>query len=538
MSFKNNKTQQMTLNDSFLNQTVRTQKMIQKSWAADFAEIVFPAINEDRFSVLYSDNPASRPNTPVNVIVGALMLKENNNLNDDELLAAICCDVRYQYALHTTSFPEQPVSDRTFSRFRERLYNYEVETGENLLEDEMMSLAETYSKYMNLNSNIKRMDSLMVASKCKRMSRLEIIYQTTANAIRLIRRLGSDELLTSDLLHYMDDDDYNETIYYCKGDDVIPRLEKVIAEAAAVKEIMSDDEWHGFSEYQMLVRVLSEQSDGGGGGNTPKPKKNSDISSGSMQNPSDPDATYREKAGKNHKGYVGNIVETIGEDGDSLITDVAYEENNHSDSSFCKEYLEKRPDDAEHETMIVDGAYGGAENMKVAAGKNTELVATALTGKDPDKFLAGFQFSEDGHGIISCPMGHEPVSCSFYEKSGMCRAKFEKSCCANCPHKDQCRAKEQSRSYVVQVSRNMAERAKYLKKLSTEEYMELTRKRNAVEGVMSVLRRKYRVDEIPTYGKLRSRAFFLFKIGAYNFNKLLRYQRRTRAKSAHLAAVA
>ena len=84
----------------------------------------------------------------------------------------------------------------------------------------------------------------------------------------------------------------------------------------------------------------------------------------------------------------------------------------------------------------------------------------------------------------------------------------------------------------------MAERAKYLEKLSTEEYMELTRKRNAVEGVMSVLRCKYRVDEIPTYGKLRSRAFFLFKIGAYNFNKLLRYQRRTRAKSAHLAAVA
>lgn len=57
------------------------------------------------------------------------------------------------------------------------------------------------------------------------------------------------------------------------------------------------------------------------------------------KNSSDPDATYRNKSGKNHKGYVGNIVETVGENGDGLITDVAYEQNTHSDSKFCKEYL-------------------------------------------------------------------------------------------------------------------------------------------------------------------------------------------------------
>ena len=188
--------------------------------------------------------------------------------------------------------------------------------------------------------------------------------------------------------------------------------------------------------------------------------------------------------------------------------------------------------------MIADGAYGGAENQALAEAKNTELVTTALIGKDPDKFLSGFQFSEDGRDIISCPMGYAPSSCRYYEGSGMCRAKFEKSCCANCPHKEQCRAKEQSKSYAVQVSKSMAERAKYLEKLSTEEYMQLTRKRNAVEGIMSVLRRKYRVDEIPTYGKLRSRVFFLFKIGAYNFNKLHRHQQRKRAKSVQLAAIA
>jgi len=144
MSFKTNQNQQLTLDDSFVNLSPRTQKMVMDSWAKDFADIVFPAINEERFAVLYSDHKFSRPNTPVNFIIGALMLKENGGLADGELTESICCDVRYQYALHTTHLKEQPVSDRTFSRFRERLYHYELETGHNLLEEEMMHLAGVY----------------------------------------------------------------------------------------------------------------------------------------------------------------------------------------------------------------------------------------------------------------------------------------------------------------------------------------------------------------------------------------------------------
>ena len=86
------------------------------------------------------------------------MLKENSGLSDDELLESVCCDVRYQYALHTTHMEEQPFSDRTFSRFRERLYNYEMETGIDLLKEEMKHLAKVYADYMKLNTNVKRMD--------------------------------------------------------------------------------------------------------------------------------------------------------------------------------------------------------------------------------------------------------------------------------------------------------------------------------------------------------------------------------------------
>ena len=379
MSFKTNKYQQITMDDSFLNLSPRTQKVVEKSWAKDFADIVFPAINEERFSVLYSDHKFSRSNTPVNIIVGALILKENLGLTDDELLASICCDIRFQYALHTTHLKDQPVSDRTFSRFRERLYNYELKTKQDLLKEEMKSLNETYSSFMNLHTNIKRMDSLMVASNCKRMSRLEIIYTTVANAIRLLQKKGLVERIPEELQHYLNTDDHNDVIYYCKGEDVSSRLDKVIKEAVQAKELLDEDAFRDTSEFQLLIRVINEQTNTDENGEVTA-KDKSEIKSTSLQNPSDPDATYRSKAGKQNKGYVGNIIEKVGENGDSLVDDIQYDQNVHSDSDFCKEYLENRDGTAGQETMITDGAYNSVENQELARSKNVDLVSTALQG--------------------------------------------------------------------------------------------------------------------------------------------------------------
>lgn len=72
MSFKTNDCQQLSLDDSFMTLTERERKALEKSWAKIFADEIFPAIDEERFSVLYSDK-ASRPDAPVNVIIGALI---------------------------------------------------------------------------------------------------------------------------------------------------------------------------------------------------------------------------------------------------------------------------------------------------------------------------------------------------------------------------------------------------------------------------------------------------------------------------------
>ena len=176
MSFATNRIQQLRFDDSCNFLTERENGILKNSWATAFSKYIFPFINEKRFAVLYSSNAASRPNTPVNVVVGALLLKEMFGSTDDELLEQILFDVRYQVALNTTSDTEQPVSDRTLSRFRERLYNYEVETGIDIMKQEVESLAGKFVKMLKINPQMKRMDSVMVSSSCKKMARLEILY--------------------------------------------------------------------------------------------------------------------------------------------------------------------------------------------------------------------------------------------------------------------------------------------------------------------------------------------------------------------------
>ncbi|MDY4193596.1 MAG: DDE transposase, partial [Bariatricus sp.] len=61
-----------------------------------------------------------------------------------------------------------------------------------------------------------------------------------------------------------------------------------------------------------------------------------------LLNPTDPEATYRRKAGKEYRGYVANVEETVGKNG-SVVTSYEYKSNIHSDSQFIKEHLEALP---------------------------------------------------------------------------------------------------------------------------------------------------------------------------------------------------
>jgi len=307
MSFQLNNAQQMAIHDSLYNLTEREMKHLKGSWAETFSKKIFPFIDEDRFSVLYSDNPASRPNNPANVYFGLLILREIFNQSDEEALNSLMFDIRYQHALHTTSFPEQPVSKNSLTNFRAAVYKYNQEHGVDLIQQEIEAHAQQFSKILKIEGKTVRMDSLTVSSSCRKLSRLEIIYSTVS---RLIKVIDQNTTLPENFKPYLDESHYNDTIYRSRDKDLNSKIKRVLKDGLKLYFLYrKDKEIRKTEEFKLLARMLKEQ----------KGKSSKNISPDSLQNPTDPDATYRKKGKKKHIGYTANIVEKF-DDKNRMIT--------------------------------------------------------------------------------------------------------------------------------------------------------------------------------------------------------------------------
>lgn len=522
MSFVPNEYEQMSITDPIFSFSKRQKRFLQNSWCIYFAEHVFPKIDEAPFAVLYSEK-ASRPNTPVNILIGALLLKEFHGLSDDGILNALIFDPRFQIALHTSSFPEQPISDRSFGRFRERCDRYREETGIDLLKEAIESVSGEMATMMKIDGSLRRMDSAMINANIKRMSRLELLYTCVANLVKEIRKQGKD--LPEGLLHYAESDDRNRVIYHNRSEDTEERIKTVLQDAQSLKEYCGSG-YDESSNYLLLCRVLREQTITGEDGGIRLRGKGEGMTAEILQNPADPEATFREKAGSQNVGYTANLTESVGEEGAGIITSYQFEQNTYSDSQFLKDEITDMGEQETTVTVVTDGAYASSENTELAEGNNIRLIHTNLTGREAADILADFEFSEDGTKVLRCAGGHSPRSCCYSRKNGQCTISFDRATCENCPHFKECHPKVNKRTCRKTVSLTGKHRAEQQRFRSTEEFSLMTRIRNGVESLPSVLRRRYHVDQIPARGKHRKSIFFGCKIGALNFAKFCRYQQR------------
>ena len=172
--------------------------------------------------------------------------------------------------------------------------------------------------------------------------------------------------------------------------------------------------------------------------------------------------------------------------------------------------------------MYTEGAYYEQSRAEEAFKQNIELIPGELVGRKPstDKMsYEKFAVDKDKNIITSCPNGVEPEESYYSEKSYT--AKFDKEACEKCPFKDKCPIKPQKKFNAIRVSEKRRNTDIQREKMSQEEYILITNQRAGVEGIPSVLRRRYKIDNMPIRGLLRSKLWVGFKIAAYNFKKLL-----------------
>jgi len=96
-----------------------------------------------------------------------------------------------------------------------------------------------------------------------------------------------------------------------------------------------------------------------------------------LLNPSDPEATFRYKAGGRHLGYVGNVVEAVGEKS-SLVIDYDYQQNIYADNQFMKDYLNEKKDFSDGSFIVADGA-NISSNVRIIVYLKTVSMIRAMS---------------------------------------------------------------------------------------------------------------------------------------------------------------
>jgi len=402
---------------------------IEESTEKSFYELIFSKIREEDFSCLYSET-FSRPNAPINCIMGSMLLQSKRHWTVDELFDNIKFNLLTKVALGLQTIHEVPFSQATFFNTQNRLNDYFVKTGVNLLEKLFDHLTEDQLKELKIKTNIQRTDSFQAASNIRRYSRLQLLVEML---IRLHRVLDDDDCKSfDDIFAPYVKKTSGQFIYRLDQPGIQSELENI---GRIYQRIYTElfPRYHDVEIFTIFERVYTEHFTVVEETITLIDAKT--LSTNTLQSPDDIEATYVRKKNTAYRGYAVNIVETCNPENQlNLITDISVSTNNVDDSKILHARLdvvkEKTPDIAE---LHNDGAYGSNDNDAKCVELGITQIQTAIRGKEAAIETTIQQTDVDCYHV-SCP--HQTVVATKGRKRF--RAAFDDSLCAACPLNTQC----------------------------------------------------------------------------------------------------
>ena len=285
-------------------------------------------------------------------------LKEGFGYSDEELIEKCDYDLLTRKALGLQMRDEAPSLD-TYYLFRRRICEDADVTGENLMETCFSKLTGFQAAKFKISGKAVRMDSKLIGSNIAWYPCYELIHKTLLQEIgQYMNRLNPS--LKKKVQPWLEEN-AKQTVYRSNSETIQQRLGELGCLICAILvRVKAKD--------GLLERVFEDQSTVERGQVTPRDKKL--IVAGSVQNPNDPDAEYRQKGQQKVKGYSANITETTDqkEDAPDLITGVQVEGATAADNGFYEDAITKceAATGEEVETVYSDGAYQDADNRALA----------------------------------------------------------------------------------------------------------------------------------------------------------------------------
>jgi len=519
------------------------QQRLDQSWAGVFYRETFCRLKEEAFAVLYDDQP-SRPNIPVNVLVGLETLKAGFGWSDEELYDHYVFDMQVRYALGYRNLNEGEFDLRTLYNFRQRLSRYNQEEGINLLAKAFEAVTDQQISHLKIQTSMQRMDSTQIASNIMDMSRLQLLVEAFQRLYRILSE-ADQQSYGEEFAPYLKSSS-GQYVYRIKGKEETHRNIQQVGESmyrmlnALQERYAAEPVFQVFQHFFDDNFNLEEQQ--------VKAKKNEEISASCLQSCDDLEATFRRKREQEYKGYVANLAETCDPSNPcQLITKVQVASNHTEDSDLMIAALPDLKERTHLEILHTDGGYSSPEADQVLQEQQVKLIPTAIKGRHPDqtKFgLAAYEIQLDEQGQptqMICP--HEQVAnIRIGRKQGALVADFDPLLCTDCPfHKSgQCRARPGIRDQRYHLDFNPHEAQVARRRRAKDRHSQTGKNlRAAVEATMRTIKHPFPNGKLPVRGLFRITCLMLGSAMMNNMRSILRYEKaKSRQDAGEIASPA
>ena len=532
---KDHKTRYMF--DPFAHLGPKRRKMIDESWAGVFRKHILTELPVKQLAKHFPSREG-HPTKELYAMMGALLIQQMFDLTDEETARQFAFNIEWHYALDITDNSDESayVSLKTIWSMRELI----TQTGlHDIIFD---TVAEKLIAEFKVSPENQRLDSMHITSNMRHLGRIGIFVQCIKKFLVNLKRHHQDLLnkLEPELVGKYLDRKQENAFSMVKPSESSRTLEQLADDLfLLVERFREDDNVSSMTSYHLMARVLKEQclvAAAGRGQPRVTVRKNKEIASSSLQNPSDPDAGYDAHKGKGYQVQLAETYATAAEgDGKrplALITYAEAEPAHHSDAKALKPMLDRVEEQGQKpERLLADTIYGSDDNCDYAGKKNTELVAPAMGALKGDKKIGlnMFAFADNGD-VISCPAGHAPYRIHNNARKERISACFRQELCRDCDKSNDCP------THPAKKGRYLRYRHKDIRLLrrrafeQTAEFHEKYRYRSGIEATNSEIARRTGIKKLRIRGMAKVGYCVKLKACGLNILRAATYRRRKRGQ--------
>ena len=469
----------------------KRRKLLDRGWPGVFRKYLLEKLPVARI-IQYFTEDMGRPSKELNTAIGVLILQQLQDISDDKVTDELAFNIAWHYALDITdgSDASMYISERTVRKYRQLVIK---EGLEGIL---FNTLTDTLIKEFQVDTSKQRLDSTHIQSNMRNLGRIRIFAVTIKKFLKKLARTHAEEyvcLQPEFTQRYMgkDTESYFSRV---KPSEAAKTLDQVSTDLFfLIESFRAYESICSLPEYKLLERVLREQctvvdTDEDIHVTVKLPKE---VSPDSLQNPSDPDASYDAHKGQ---GFHVQIMETYqpekqDEKIPNLITHVEVEPAHVHDSHALQPAIDNTaqrnccPDE-----LLCDTLYGSEDNVQKAQEKGVTVIAP-MPGNTPKEgfSLADFTCDPATQYVTHCPEGHHPQKTYRTKKNRLC-ANFPRKTCLTCSRCTDCPIQIGKKAAYLHYDDAMLRHAQRRAREETPEFRHKYRWRSGIEGTNSHLK--------------------------------------------------